>query len=79
MAKRKKQRIRKQHGVQKLLLPLSADMAGSVPFLVGGLALPIHSRIVRSHSNSLSYRYIFTSQHPPTYGGYSVLSMERPT
>ena len=55
---------------------LSADMAGSVPFLAGGLALPIHSRIVRSHSKA-PVNVPFISQRPPTYGGYSAVSMEK--
>ena len=55
---------------------LSADMAGFASFLAAGLTLPLYFRVVRSHSKA-PMNVSFTSQWPPTYGGYSSVSMEK--
>ena len=51
-------------------------MAGSVPFLMAGQTLPLHSRVVRSHSKA-PVKVPFTTQRLPTYCGYSSVNMEK--
>ena len=51
-------------------------MAGSVPFLAMGQTLPIQLRVARSHSK-VAVNVPFHTQRPPTYGGYSPVSMEK--
>lgn len=63
----------KHYMVYRMTTTLSA---GSVPFLAAVLTLPLHSRVVRSHSKA-PVKVPFTSQRLPTYGGYSSVSMEK--
>ena len=51
-------------------------MAGSVLFPMAGQTLPLHPRVVRSHSKA-PVKVPFTTQRLPTYCGYSSVNMEK--